>query len=197
MHRIGPMCLDAAIAAAALAPVFLFLHRRYFQDLGKSLGYWLFAVYLCAMFSVVGLPDIRYIRFDPHFNFIPFAYMFSDYTASLLNVALFVPLGFFLPVFWIRFRKPLKTLLFGFNISLLVELLQISTFRASDVNDLMTNTAGTLLGWCLGVLALRLLPFLKPQEKNGGLRIISGTSVSLMVFLHPFLEDLVRTLFHI
>ncbi len=192
MHRILPMCMDAAIAALALMPVFWYLYKRRLHNIWKVLGYWLFAVYLCAMFSMVGLPDIRYIRFQPHFNLKPFAYMFSDHTISLLNVAMFLPLGFFLPIFWVRFSSIYKTILFGFNISLLIEILQIFTVRATDVNDLITNTFGTFLGWCLGILTLHSFPQIQPQEKNGGLRIVCGTTLSLMVFIHPFLEGFVE-----
>lgn len=191
MYRILSMCLDAAIAAVVLVPIFLILNKHYFHDSKKTACYLVFSVYLSAMFAVVGLPDIRYIRFDPHFNFVPFAYMFSDFTNSFLNVVLFVPLGFFLPVFWKHFKPVFRTVLFGFCTSLLIEVLQIFTFRASDVNDLMTNTLGALIGWILARITLRLFPNIAPGWKTKEVYLVCGTAFAVMFFVQPFLADLV------
>lgn len=193
MHRILSMCLDAAVAAVVLVPLFLLLNRYYFKNTKRTACLFLLAVYFSGAFAVVGLPDIRYIRFDPHFNFIPFRYMFSDFSNSFLNVLLFVPLGFFLPVLWKHFEKLHRTVLFGFCTSMLIEVLQIFTFRATDVNDLMTNTFGTLLGWCAGRIFLRLVPGIVPGEKTQEVYAVCGVTFAVMFFVQPFLADLVWT----
>lgn len=189
MHRVLYMLLDAAIAAIVLVPLFLLLDKYRFHNKNRTIGYILFAVYLSGMFAVVGLPDIRYIRFDPHFNFVPFAYMFSDFTNSFLNVLLFMPLGFFLPAFWRDYRKLWKTTLFGFTASVVIEILQIFTFRATDINDLITNTTGTLLGWCAARLMLRLFPAIKPGDESRDVFLVCGSAFSVMFFVQPFLAN--------
>ena len=195
MHRIVSMCVDAAIAALALAPFFLYFHKRIFHSREKAIGCFLFAVYLSGMFAVAGLPDIRYIRFEANVNLVPFQYMFSDYENSLLNVLLFVPLGCFLPLLWQKFKPFYRTVLFGLGVSLLIEVLQIFTYRATDVNDLMTNTLGTFLGWCLGRLLLALCPGIVPGENTKELYIVCGTTFFVMFFLHPFIADGIWMLF--
>lgn len=187
MHRIFSMCLDAAIAAVVLVPLFLLLNKYYFHHKTRTVFYILFAVYLSGMFAVVGLPDIRYVRFDPNFNFTPFEYMFSDFTNSFLNVLLFFPMGFFLPLFWVPYRKLHRTALFGLCVSLLIEVLQIFTFRATDVNDLITNTFGTLIGWCFSNLLLHLVPGITPSENPREVYVICGTAFGVMFFIQPFL----------
>lgn len=189
MHRILTTSLDAAAAALVLAPFFLYLHRHVFQSRLKTAGYFLFSVYLAAMFAVVGLPDIRFIRFDANINLTPFLYMFSDGANSLLNVLLFIPLGLFLPLFLRKFRNFFRTVFFGFCVSLLIEILQLFTFRATDVNDLMTNTLGTLLGWCLGMLLKRCIPQIVPSDSTRELYIVCGITFAVMFFLHPFLAE--------
>lgn len=181
--------LDGTAAAILLLPIFCLLHKRCFHSIRKTIWYYLLALYLCAVYVVVGLPDIRYIRLDFNINLKPFAYMFSAYQSSLLNVVLFVPLGFFLTVLWKPFGNVLRTILFGFSISLIIELLQIFTYRATDVNDLITNTFGTLIGWCVGRLALRLIPGLKPEADTQNAFAVCAISFGVMFFLHPFLAD--------
>lgn len=194
MHRVLFMGLDAAIAAVFLIPIFLVLNRKYIHSNARTFWYCVFAVYLSGVFAVAGLPDITYIRFVPNINLKPFAYMFSDFTNSFLNVLLFVPLGFFLPVFWAKFKNPLRTVFFGFCTSLLIELLQIFTFRATDINDLMTNTLGALLGWCAGWLVVHFAPGISLKEKSKDLYIICIVSFGVMFFLQPFAADLIRNL---
>lgn len=80
------------------------------------------------------------------------------------NVVLFVPLGFIAGRL-LRLRL-VPTVLFGFAVSLLVETAQLTglfgiypfAYRTFDVDDLMTNTSGAVIGYGLSVLAGRMLP---------------------------------------
>ena len=74
----------------------------------------------------------------------------ADFSAfdTLANVAVFVPLGLILAAAgW----KALGAVAAGFAVSLAVEVLQfiVDVGRAADVNDLITNTAGSALGWTI------------------------------------------------
>lgn len=189
MFRIFSMCLDASIAAVLLIPVFVLLNKYHYRNSTRTVLYFFFAVYLSAMFAVVGLPDIRYIRFDPHFNFVPFRYMFSDFLNSFLNVVLFFPMGLLLPLFWIRFHTVAATVLFGFQISFFIEALQIFTYRASDVNDLITNTFGTLMGWITARLLLCFLPGIHPSESRHDVYTICAAAFAVMYFIQPFFAN--------
>jgi glycopeptide antibiotics resistance protein len=83
-----------------------------------------------------------------------------------MNVLLFVPLGVFARVLWKR--GLIGTLLIGFTASLLIEITQLSAnfgtapfvYRIFDVDDLINNTSGAVLGWIAGalLLALRKVP---------------------------------------
>lgn len=194
MYRVFAMCLEAGIAAVILIPTFWMLNRYCFRDSRRSVWCLLMSLYLAAVDAVVGLPSLLYIRFDQNINLVPFAYMFSDYKNSLLNVLLFVPLGFFLPVLWRRFRSFLRTTLFGLCFSLSIELLQLLTFRATDINDLMTNTLGTVLGWCLGRLLLKLFPSIRPGWKTKEVAVVFGVTFAVMFLVQPFLAEMVWNL---
>lgn len=186
--------MEAAIASVFLIPLFLYLNRIRFRSHKKTVFYTLFAIYLSGVYAVAGLPNVTYVRFDPHFNFQPFLYMFSALHSSVLNVILFLPLGLFLYLLWKRFRCLGWNLLFGFCVSLSIEVLQIFTYRATDVNDLITNTFGTFLGWLFGCLATRCAPALKQENPESDLTAVFVSVVCVMFFLHPLLSAPVRSL---
>ena len=189
MHRLPFTCVEAGIAALILVPLFLALRMCYGLSWRRTAGYLLFSVYLAAVDSVVGLPSITYIRFSLNLNLEPFAYMFSDYVTNLLNVILFTPLGLLLPLFCQTFRKLWRTAVFGLLFSLSIELLQIFTLRATDINDLITNTAGTLLGWCAAGVVLALAPGITPKWSVQEVRRVCMLTFCVMFFLQPFLAE--------
>ena len=86
MYRVFAMCLEAGIAAVILIPAFWVLNRYYFRNFRRTACYLVLSLYLAAVDAVVGLPSLLYIRFVRNINLVPFAYMFSDYRNSLLNV---------------------------------------------------------------------------------------------------------------
>lgn len=81
----------------------------------------------------------------------------------LLNVLLFVPLGFFLRV--LGDRGVVAALVAGFGLSAFVELTQLTgvwtlypcAYRVFDVDDLLTNTLGAVLGSLLALAVPRRL----------------------------------------
>ena len=64
------------------------------------------------------------------------------------NIILFIPIGYFLPRLWVKMRK-FFPFLFTCTLSIcLVELLQLLTLLGSmDIDDLILNLAGMILGY--------------------------------------------------
>lgn len=72
------------------------------------------------------------------------------------NVVAFMPFGAFLPIFSARCRRILCTVWYSFELSLVVELLQlIFKVGSFDVDDLLLNTVGGMLGFLVYFLAVR------------------------------------------
>ncbi len=69
-----------------------------------------------------------------------------------LNILMLVPLGFLLPLIWEEYRTPVKVFLTGFSLSLTIELSQLFNRRNTDVNDLLMNTLGAILGYLIWLL---------------------------------------------
>ncbi|KAA0799801.1 VanZ family protein [Bacillus sp. JAS102] len=89
-------------------------------------------------------------------------------TTYLLNILLFMPLGFLLPTIWPQFRKMKNTVCAGFFFSLAIELNQLLNNRITDIDDLFTNTLGAIIGYVLyKVLYTALFKLiLKREEKK-------------------------------
>ena len=98
---------------------------------------------------------------------------------AVFNVALFVPLGAFLR--YLRGTRVLTTTVVGLAASLLVELTQRTgvwfaypcAYRLFDVDDLITNTLGALLGALLAPV-LALLPGQHPDSLPGSPRRVTA-----------------------
>ena len=179
--------LETAAAGALLLPVFLLLNKFLIHDMKCTAAFFIFTLYLAAVWNLVGLPNITYIRFHLHVNLIPFADMMVDFS-TLLNILLFVPLGFFLPLLWSDFRSVKKTVLWGLFTSLSIELLQIFTFRSTDINDLITNTLGTAIGWLLAISLLKKYPFMGCDKAERAVTQLYGLVFVIMFFIQPFLS---------
>ena len=75
------------------------------------------------------------------------------------NVLLFVPLGFLLPLLFPAMRRWWQALAVGAGVSLAIELYQLTWpgVRKADVNDVLMNTLGALLGLAALRVTERLL----------------------------------------
>ena len=73
------------------------------------------------------------------------------------NIAMFVPLGFFPALLW-RGWKWWKTVLLGCGCSCAIEFIQFFIERSTDIDDVILNTTGALLGFVLWGLCRGLFP---------------------------------------
>lgn len=191
VNRILMAAADILPVAVVLVPAFFLLNKALFRNAGKRVRYCIFAFYLAAIYVLVGMPNVTYVRLELNLNLIPIIGMIDDWKNSILNVLLFVPLGVMLPVLWRPYRKPQKTILFGFGMSLAIEVLQIFTLRATDVNDLITNVLGTCLGFLFTNGLIKRFPAIREMGKygtTGELYIVFSLVFAVMFFLQPILS---------
>ena len=186
--------LCGAVVSLPLVLVYIFVCDR---ERAKRKWGWmvLLTLYLNAMYIVIGVPGVQYICWDPTLNLIPF----QDFSARnmegmVLNAIMFAPLGFLLPAYFERYRHWGRTLAAGFLTSLTVELIQLFTFRATDVDDLIMNTLGTLVGFLLAKLVLRRRTAVYRGKKDWlELVIVNGIVLLVIVFIrYPLMEAILR-----
>lgn len=98
--------------------------------------------------------------FSGEFNFVPsiFRYITGELTGGawvifmfLGNVLLFLPFGFLLPMAWKK-KTFVKYICVGIITIAVLELIQPIMGRSFDVDDLITNTIGFLMGYFLYII---------------------------------------------
>lgn len=149
------------LAALVPAAVLLqwFLQRKFGEkSVLHGMGVVLFSAYFVWAFIITGVPTVTTFRWRPDCNFIPFLDFFSDFVQYLQNALLFLPIGFLYSLLWRKNATVLRVACFCFGLSLFVELSQLFSLRICDINDLMMNTAGGVLGWLLFWLMHRVVP---------------------------------------
>lgn len=195
MIHLLSIVIDCISSIIFVVPVIIILHYAILKrrNFNQFIAILIFALYSIAVFSVVGVPTVGTFKVDFGFNLVPLIDIVNsplEYIKNtILNIILFIPLGFLVPAIWKNYRSINTMFIVGLALSVSIEILQIFTFRLTDIDDLITNTAGTVIGYYISkrfsfkladnkyliryepviILAVMLLigVFLKPIISNG------------------------------
>ena len=88
-------------------------------------------------------------------NFIPFSHTI-DIVAYLLNILLFIPLGLLAPLFWQKMTKLTTVSGIASVFTLLIEASQLLNNRRTDIDDILLNILGAIVGYGFYKLSDRL-----------------------------------------
>lgn len=139
----------------------------------------IFYLYLCTIFEITIMPD-RYVqRYVPYSNenridilkysvsLIP-GMGFHSIKQYIQNTALFIPFGFMINLF-LKEKRFKRTLLYSFGLTLLIEVSQFILTniyiaeRSADIDDIIMNTLGGIIGLGFFVLLNKLFTFLHKE----------------------------------
>lgn len=126
-------------------------HRKITPSRSRNILTIVFALYIFAVLYVTGagtLYDALLYRLElrpEEMNLLPFSNG-MDITAYL-NILLFIPFGLLIPFIWTGMDHPVSIVCSGISFSLLIELTQLLNRRRTDIDDLILNTLGTLIGY--------------------------------------------------
>ncbi|MDN3436537.1 VanZ family protein [Planococcus sp. APC 3900] len=156
-------------SSSILLPLFLiflvyllvstFFKRNYY-GMGQFTLVLSFAIYLLSMLHLVIFPiEVNlgeYRNLTPWYkaaNFIPI--LTIDVKTFVLNVIMLVPFGMYLPFLNRKIQSIKQAARLGFYVSLSFELTQLvirillGSGRSTDINDLIANTLGAVIGFLL------------------------------------------------
>lgn len=144
-------------------------HRR--TNFIHMIWVFIFLYYVYLVLETTGIGTIWKIGLYPgmklqeEINLIPFRDGIS--LSMILNVVMFMPLGFLLPLLWKEYQSLVRTAIIGFCFSCGIEFCQLFNRRISDVDDLLMNTLGAILGWLIWIVFSRIT-HLKYGRRNQG-----------------------------
>ncbi|MFS0781787.1 VanZ family protein [Bacillus sp. 1P06AnD] len=165
----------------------------------KQLFKFFFALYICMVISVTLFPLALWIDFDLErfkysMNLIPFIAIVKDinqvgvaYDGDSLfmikliirnvggNIVMFIPLGILLPIVSEKIKTFKHVLLGGVTFSLIIECFQcVETLlggfgRTVDIDDVLLNTVGTIIGFLIYKVASTIAKRIKGAISVNGI----------------------------
>lgn len=136
--------------------LFHYIHKKRKLQISKSypILMMLFACYLIGVYHFTGAGTIyEAISFqleirEDSINLIPFSNEI-DIVAYLLNIVLLIPLGIFVPVLWEKASRWSAVAGIGFLFSVFIEITQLINNRQTDIDDVILNTSGAVIGFMM------------------------------------------------
>lgn len=156
-QEIWPVILIFSVALVIFRLSYLFSHHKkiYFYKEIITLG---FFVYILCLFYVVTFQDVGWSTS----NYVPFKEMFRYDIGSKLfyknvvgNLIMFLPYGFFVSYF-LKLKNPIMILVLALVSSVTIETTQLLIGRVFDIDDILLNITGGLIGFYLYRFLIRI-----------------------------------------
>lgn len=183
MGLVGDYIIYTLTDAVAAIPIVIVLrgiaaayrrkHRIHTTVLREILAALFFVFFLALLMQTVNPQQgfsienfWRHLHLQEGINLKPFFAMKQilhgshDYIVLNLagNILIFMPIGLGLPLLWKPMTRWWRVTVLGFLLSLSIEAGQLFLLRGTDVDDLILNTVGAVLGYFLYLFIRRLFP---------------------------------------
>ncbi len=166
MPEVWPMVLIITVIVASLRIAYLINANKKFV-IHKELFGLIFIVYILCLYHVVTFQDVNYGTN----NFVPFKEIFrysigsAKFIKNIIgNILLFIPFGFF-SSYYLKARRISTPLILTLITSCTIEIVQYYIGRVFDIDDIILNVIGGILGFLLYIgldaIKKRLPNFLK------------------------------------
>lgn len=153
-----PMIIISLVVVISLRIAYLIKNQEKFCFY-KEMMMLIFIIYILCLFQVVTFQDNSYSGGN---NLIPFReiarYTFGSrlFLKNVLgNVFMFFPYGFFI-CYFLKEERPLPVLLLVLITSITIEMTQLMIGRVFDIDDIILNVVGGLLGCLLYCIFSRI-----------------------------------------
>ncbi len=145
-----PMLIIFTVVIVAIRLAYLIVNKKEFVFY-KELFLFAFIIYSLSLFYVVTFEDNNYGTN----NFIPFREitryeLFSSYFIHNIigNIIMFIPFGYFVSVI-LKTKKPFAVIIISIITSLTIEITQYLIGRTFDIDDIILNLGGCIIGYLI------------------------------------------------
>lgn len=112
-----------------------------------------------------GAWGVNIVPFRTMKNYIKYSGFLHTLTNIFGNILIFIPYGILLPEIFPKYRKMTKVFLLSFVTSFFVEFIQFFIGRSVDIDDLILNVFGSIIGYLIWKKVLRY-KFAKKKRKK-------------------------------
>lgn len=167
--------IGMVILSVCYLPIYFILRKRI--PLSRQIVYFLLGVCVLVICTATFLEWIiacvldgrTVIAAERSLNLIPFQFITETWamearkqiTQSIANILMFLLLGFIFPIAFAKMRKLWSTTICMMLFSFLIEFIQYFVGRSADIDDLMLNTLGGILGYLVFYIFSKLF-----KDKN-------------------------------
>ena len=183
MQTTWPIVAVSIVAIVSLRIMYLIKYKPKFV-LYEEILTLIFIVYILMFFQVVTYQDVT----SYGNNFIPFKevtrYMIGSklfYKNVIGNIVLFMPYGFYAS-YYLRLDKKRVAFLLILLVSLSIETVQLVIGRCFDVDDIMLNIIGGMLGYFIYRILDKVTDNM--SKKTISTILISGIIIATVILLY-------------
>lgn len=176
-----PMIALSCVVLIAIRLTYLIKNKQKFS-IGNEMMMLTFIVYVLCLFQIVTSGDVSGVH---GINVTLFKELTRYQIGSRLfyrnivgNIIMFIPFGFFTS-FYLKLDKKRIIFYLTLIVSVVIEFIQLKIGRAFDVDDIILNMVGGMLGYCLYRLADRIFGDLSDTVK--GTFIVIGILVGIVI----------------
>lgn len=199
--------LSGFIIAIPFLILFQIINRKRNVSYLHIIGTYIYSLYIFAVLSITGIPYLNGINLSFTINFIPFSDLANNFIQYILNLILFIPFGFLLPFLWTKYQKFQTTFLSGLLFSMSIEISQLFCFRTTDIDDLLMNTLGTIIGYIIFSILKKTFKFMNYFIISTNCSVNNNTFIKyealiyllivylIMFFVQPILSEWIWNLF--
>lgn len=180
-----PMIIILTTILATIRITYLVKNKQKFIFYKEILGLG-FLIYILCLFYVVTFQDVSWSTS----NFIPFKEMFRYRIFSPLfyknvigNMIMFMPYGFFITYF-LKLEKTRSASLLILIASTTIECTQLAIGRVFDIDDIILNVIGGLIGFYIAKTIFNIKEKLPSMLKNQAFYNIIVVIILLLIFLY-------------
>lgn len=187
LSNIWPMVVIFTVILASFRITYIIKYEEKFI-LYKEVLKLGFIIYIMSLFYVVTFQDVSWSTS----NFIPFKEMFRYELGSVMflknvvgNMIMFMPYGFFISYF-LKAEKKTTIVCLSIIVSLTIEVTQLMIGRVFDVDDIMLNIFGGLIGFYIYKLIYMVKGILPEFLKKNIFYNIIVIGILMLVFWYLY-----------